>query len=140
MLMEINILGLVAALTAFTTIWAGHVSVRKIEAHVVHLWKPMVGMVGFGLLLEYAALVMDNRTLAVASGITGITLLWDAFEIKRQAKRIRRGHAPANPHNPRHAAMLADATSFATTVDILNRDPVGRAVSLDEAVSLATRQ
>jgi hypothetical protein len=53
--MEINPLGLTAAVTAFLSIWIGHVSVRKIEAITVNLWKPMVIAIALGLTLEYAA-------------------------------------------------------------------------------------
>ena len=134
--MEINPLGLVAALTAFLSIWIGHVSVRKIEAETVHLWKPMLIAILLGVALEVAALFAANRPLAAVFGILGITLLWDALEIKRQAKRVRKGHAPANPANPRHAAMLTESGSHATTLDLLNRDPLGRQVSAAEAVEL----
>jgi hypothetical protein len=75
--------------------------------------------------------------LQTALGIFGITLLWDALEFTRQQKRIIKGHAPANPNNPRHAKILAEYKS-ATTHDLLNRDPIGRVVSADEAIQLIT--
>ncbi len=98
----------------------------------------MTILIALGLALEYASLSISNRPLSTVCGILGITLFWDAFEIKRQAHRIRKGHAPANPNNPRHAAMLAESNSRATTLDILNRDPIGRVVDSDEAVKLIT--
>lgn len=134
--MEINTLGLIAALTAFLSIWIGHVSVRKVEAITVALWKPMALAVALGLLLGYAALVLENRSLSTMCGILGITLLWDALELYRQAHRIRKGHAPANPANPRHAALLRDPHSRATTLNLLERDPLGRRVAPEEAVFL----
>ncbi|MEW5873208.1 MAG: DUF4491 family protein [Chloroflexota bacterium] len=134
--MELNFLGLIAAVTAFFSIWIGHVSVRKIEAVTVKLWKPIITAIALGVTLGYAALAVSNRPLSTVCGILGITLLWDAFEIKRQAQRIRKGHAPANPNNPRHAAMLATAGSQATTLDVLKRDPIGRPVSHNEAIQL----
>jgi uncharacterized membrane protein YfcA len=134
--MELNFLGLIAAVTAFISIWIGHVSVRKIEAVTVKLWKPIITAIAIGVTLGYAALAVSNRPLSTVCGILSITLLWDAFEIKRQAKRIRKGHAPANLNNPRHAFMLAAAGSHATTLDILKRDPIGRPVSHDEAIQL----
>jgi hypothetical protein len=127
--MEINPLGLISAVIAFLSIWIGHVSVRKIEAGTVALWKPMAILIALGLALEYAALTTSNRPFSTVYGILGVTLLWDAFEIKRQAYRIRKGHAPANPNNPRHAAMLVESNSHATTLNILNRDPTGRMVT-----------
>ena len=137
---DLNSLGLVAASTAFLSIWVGHISVRKIEAHIVQLWKPVSVAIFLGLALEYAALVIPDRALSVVCGILGITLLWDAFEIKRQARRVYQGHTPANPHNQRHNAWLADACSGATILDILNRAPVGRLVGAEEAASLVTNQ
>jgi hypothetical protein len=138
--MDINPLGLVAALTAFLSIWIGHVSVRKVERITVNLWKPMVIAVALGLLLELAALSISDRSISAVCGILGITLLWDALEIKRQARRVHKGHAPANPINRRHAAMLSESNSAATTVDILNRDPIGQVVNTEEAVLLVVNR
>jgi Domain of unknown function (DUF4491) len=134
--MEINLLGLIAALTAFLTIWVGHVSVRKIEAETVNIWKPMAIAIGLGLALEVVALSTSSRPLSTVCGILGITLIWDAYEIKRQARRVYKGHAPANQANPRHAAMLADPSSHATTLNLLDRDPIGSPVEHDEAIKL----
>lgn len=139
MRMEVNPLGLIAGLTAFLSIWIGHVSVRKIEAETVHLWKLTLIALLLGLALVAVAMLTTQRLLSTAFGILGITLLWDAFEIKRQAKRVRKGHAPANPANPRHAALLAEPDTHATPIDLLKRDPVGRQVSAEEAVGLLTR-
>ena len=93
-----------------------------------------------GLALEFAALSVSNRSLSTIFGILGITLLWDSLELRRQASRVRKGHAPANPTNPRHAAMLAEPDSAATTIDVLKRDPVGRAVDPEEAVRLVEKR
>jgi hypothetical protein len=108
------------------------VTVRKIEARAAQLWKPVVLFVVLGIALEIASLIVPQRALAVVFGILGITLLWDAFELKRQEKRVRKGHAPANPENPRHAAMLAAANTAATTRDVLKRPPLGRPLAPDE--------
>jgi hypothetical protein len=63
-----------------------------------------------------------SRPALVASGIFAITLLFDALELGRQQNRVKKGHAPANPENPRHARILAESKS-ATTRDLLKRDP-----------------
>jgi hypothetical protein len=68
-------------------------------------------------------------------GIAGITFLWDSLEFFRQQKRIMKGHAPANPSNPRHARILEEYP-LATVIDLLKRDPVGREVSSEEAIKL----
>lgn len=134
--MEINTLGLTAALTAFLAIWLGHVAVRKVEAEARDIRIPIIIAIALGLLTEYCSLITDHLSLKTALGILGVTLLWDAFELHRQENRVKHGHAPANPDNPRHARFLADPNLHATTLDLLKRDPVGRPVPPDEAPKL----
>ncbi len=123
--MHINLIGPAAALATFLGVWLGHVFVRKIERETVHLWKPTVIALLLGLTLGTASLLTSSLTLSAICGILAVTLLWDALEISvRQPKRIQHGHAPANPHNPRHASILAEYPE-ATTIDWLNRDPRG---------------
>ncbi len=116
------------ALATFLGIWWGHVGVRWLEAHSVRLGPPMAILISIGISLNIYALFAPNLTLAGVSSIIGITLLWDAFELFRQQKRIVKGHAPANPQNPRHAQILA-TSPHATLEDLLNREPQGRPVS-----------
>lgn len=120
-----NILGFTAALTAFLAIWIGHVAVRKVEAESRNIQIPMTIAITLGLLAEYGSLTIIHRPLSTVLGILGITLLWDAFELYRQEKRIKHGHAPANPNNPRHARILNEPNSCATTQDLLKREPTG---------------
>jgi len=135
--MEINFVGITAALAAFLGIWLGHVSVRIIERKAKSLLPPILIAIVLGLTFEVYSLPTVNRLLSATAGILGITILWDALEFVRQEKRVKKGHAPANPSNPRHAQILADHPS-ATTIDLLKRNPVGRQVSADEAVQLLT--
>jgi len=118
-----NLTGLAAALSAFLGIWVGHVSVRKVEAKAANLWPPAILAVALGAGLEAWSLSTQTQTLSTACGILGITVLWDALELFRQEKRIKRGHAPANVGNPRHARILAEYSS-ATTVDLLKRKEI----------------
>lgn len=134
-MMELNVTGLAAALAAFLGIWWGHVAVRIIEARLTDIRPAMIIAVLLGLGMWTGALLTSWMPLSAALGIFGVTLLWDGYEFYRQEKRIKIGHAPANPHNPRHARILA-AYPFATTVDLLNRDPVGRPVDAEEAARL----
>jgi len=135
--MNLNFVGLAAALATFLGIWSGHVAVRKVEAIAPRLWVPIVVTLILGLSFECWSLVTDHRLPATVTGILGVTLLWDSFELSRQQNRIKKGHAPANPNNPRHARILADFSS-ATTLDLLNRDPLGRPVCAEEAIKLIT--
>lgn len=120
-----NFLGLAAAIAAFAGIWGGHVAVRRIEADSARLLVPVALALSFGLALEAAAWFVPWLPVKSALGILGVTLLWDALELKRQERRVRRGHAPANPLNPRHAAFLSEPGTMATALDLLKRGPEG---------------
>src|ERR1043165_5284519 len=101
-----NTIGVVAALTAFLSIWFGHVAVRKVEFISSTIWLPTIIFAVVGLLSEYLSLITNNQLLNTALGILGITLLFDALEFTRQQRRIIKGHAPANRKNPRHVKIL----------------------------------
>jgi hypothetical protein len=131
-----NFIGVIAALATFFSVWFGHVAVRKVEFISPTIWIPTTIFAALGIFTEYIAMITDNRLLNTALGILGITLLFDALEFTRQQRRIKKGHAPANPKNPRHALILADSNCHATTLDMLKREPVGRIVSADEAIQL----
>ena len=132
-----NWIGLVAALATFFGIWCGHVAVRKIEFVSPTIWLPTTVFAIAGIALEWFSLSTSNVLLSTASGILGFTLLWDALEFTRQQNRIKKGHAPANPDNPRHARLLREHAS-ATTLELLKRDPIGRPVPPSEAAKLIT--
>jgi Domain of unknown function (DUF4491) len=133
--MEMNFIGFAAAFATFLGVWLGHVSVRKIERETVNLWKPALIAIALGTGLEIAALLTSSLILSAIGSILGVTLLWDALEFFRQQKRIKRGHAPANPNNPRHAKILAEYPN-ATTIDWLDRNPRGSAYSPAELASI----
>ena len=129
-----NFIGLTAALTAFFSIWFGHVAVRKIESSSPTIWIPTTIFAAVGFFLELLSLFMvrppgdaGSRSASVVFGILGTTLLFDALEFTLQQNRIRKGHAPANPKNPRHAKILAQHAS-ATTLDLLKREPSGNPI------------
>ncbi len=124
-----NTLGLTVAITAFLAIWFGHVGVRKIEAVSRTILAPTISAVLLGLIVEYLSMITENIHLKTIFGIVGVTLLWDGFEFIRQQKRIRKGHAPANPNNPRHARFLAEPNTHATTHDLLRREPTGKPIT-----------
>jgi hypothetical protein len=132
-----NFIGVVAALTAFFSVWFGHVAVRKIEFISPTIWIPGTIFATLGIFTEYFSLITVSRYLSTASGILGITLLFDALEFTRQQKRIVKGHAPANPNNPRHAKILA-AHPSATTLNLLKREPVNGLASQEETVRRIT--
>ncbi|HTP11122.1 MAG TPA: DUF4491 family protein [Anaerolineae bacterium] len=122
--MTLNWIGVVAALTTFFGVWLGHVTVRKVEYRAPDLHVPVLIAVIIGLALEVVALASSGLYVSGACGILGMTALFDAVEFRRQFKRVKKGHAPANPNNPRHAPLLVDGK--ATTVDVLKRKPIGQ--------------
>ena len=136
-MMEPNYIGLVAAVSTFLGVWSGHVAVRKIESVSPTIWLPTLAFATAGIMLGWLSLSTINFPLSTASGILGFTLLWDALEFTRQQNRIKKGHAPANPDNPRHVRLMGESPS-ATTLDLLKRDPIGKPVSHAEAVQLIT--
>ena len=133
--MELNTIGIVAAASTFFGVWFGHVAVRKIESVSPTIWFPTLIFAVTGIILQWLALSTFNLPLSTAFGILGFTFLWDALEFTRQQNRIKKGHAPANPNNPRHARLMRAHVS-ATTIDLLKRDPIGKPVSHGEAVKL----
>lgn len=132
--MTLNWIGAVAAAATFFGVWFGHVGVRKIEYRSPTIHVPAIIALALGLTLELGALLSHNLYVSGALGIIGMTVLWDALEFRRQHKRVAKGHASANPDNPRHAQLL-DAGK-ATTIDWLDRDPIGRSVTAEEAMKL----
>lgn len=120
--MNLNWAGLVAGIVTFLSIWFGHVAVRKIEFTSRTIWVPMFMFVAVGIFSETISLSVSNPLASVVFGILGITLLWDALEFTRQQRRVMKGHAPANPLNPRHARILSNY-STATILDLLKREP-----------------
>lgn len=137
--MSPNLTGLSSALATFLGIWLGHVAVRFFEARLSDLRPAVAACVTLGLGLWAGALWSPLAPVSGALGILGVTLLWDAVEFYRQERRVRIGHAPANPNNPRHARILAESAT-ATTLDLLDREPVGRPVTPEEAIRLVSQR
>lgn len=124
----LQLAGFWMALATFLGIWWGHVGVRWLEAHSEDVRPPAAVLIILGLGLNLFGLMSSSLTVAGVSSIVGITLLWDAFELFRQQRRVQKGHAPANPANRRHAAYLA-AGGPVTTADLLDREPQGRPIA-----------
>ncbi|MCJ7513327.1 MAG: DUF4491 family protein [Anaerolineales bacterium] len=128
--MSLNVVGLAAAMAAFLGVWLGHVYVRRLESASTTLGVPiaLAGLIGLGL--EVAAVLSRSPIVSAGLGILGMTALWDMLELRRQARRVAAGHAPANPSNPRHARLLLEGR--ATTVDWMAREPEGHRLTPEE--------
>ncbi len=120
--MQFNLVGVTAALSALVGIAFGHLTVRWVEFRLARLWIPLFAFIAVGLGLESLSLYSTNLYFKVSFGILGVTFLWDAIELIRQQRRVRRGHAPANPLNPRHRRLLEEPSSAATTINYLKDD------------------
>lgn len=137
--MELNWLGPASAAATFFGVWIGHVSVRRIEREVDRIWIPSTLALFLGIGLLTASFLTPKLILSAICGILAVTLLWDALELAvRQPRRIKNGHAPANPNNPRHAKILATYPN-ATTIDWLDRDPRGMPYAGEELLSFRER-
>jgi len=117
--MQINAVGLVSAIMAFLGIAFGHVVVRWLEFRVARLGIAFLAFLTGGFGIEVLSLAVNQLYLKILLGISGMTFLWDAIELFRQQRRVQRGHAPANLHNPRHRRFLDQPASSATTIDRL---------------------
>lgn len=137
--MGLNFIGLVAAASTFFGVWFGHVCVRKIESRSKTIWIPTLLFAAAGAILAWISLVTSQLWLSTATGILGFTLLWDALEVTRQQNRVKHGHAAANPANPRHARLLGEYPA-ATTLNLLEREPLGRPVSPAQAAALVRQR
>lgn len=120
---QINVVGLISALVTFLGIAFGHIAVRWIEFRIAHLWIPALLFLLGGIAMETKSFASTNLPSKIILGILGFIFLWDAVELFRQERRVRRGHAPANPQNPRHRRFLENPSSAASTIDLL-RDEI----------------
>ncbi len=126
-----NWLGVVAALATFFSVWLGHVSVRAVEYRAASLTGPTIVYLALSTAAYLGSVLSSNVLLSAALGIAGTTLWFDALELRRQYKRVIKGHAPANPRNSRHAPHLA--SGHATTTHWLDREPSGRPTDRETA-------
>ncbi|HSM26034.1 MAG TPA: DUF4491 family protein [Anaerolineaceae bacterium] len=133
--MTINTIGMLAALTTLITIAFGHVMVRELEFRLASLRPAIFTCVILGIGFMMAALVVETNSFSAIFGILGITFLWDALEFYRQQKRVIKGHAPANPGNPRHQKYLSQYPS-ATIVNLTGREPRGYPFTDEEINSI----
>lgn len=117
----INDIGLITGLSLFLGIWLGHVGVRKIEFTFANIKLPSMLFFLMGCIFEWVSLSVEILEWKVIFGVTGVTLIWDALELFRQEKRVQRGHAAANPSNPRHQRILQQCRD-ATTIDPFKPD------------------
>ena len=132
--MSIEYAGLVAAAATFGGVWFGHVAVRRIEFASRRLEGPKIAFVLAGLSCEALSLSSGGFAVSAFFGIVGATLVYDAFELRRQWGRVLKGHAMANTRNSRHLealatrkALLSDPLAGRAPIPVYrDREPVPR--------------
>lgn len=134
-----NTIGMVCALATFLNIWMGHVFVRWAEQRFNNIFTPVALCICAGLGFITGALLSHGMTISAVLGITGLVFLWDGFEFMRQEKRVIKGHAPANPANPRHQRLLRQH-AMASPVHWLALQPIGRPFTEGEKQTIREKE
>jgi hypothetical protein len=103
---SLNLIGIYLGVIVFLAIGAGHVLVRKIDYHFSNTWIVSLAFFIAGLVAVGLSFLVDSEILSGFLGVLGIIVFWDGIELIHQEKRVIKGHAPANPKNPRHQRIL----------------------------------
>ncbi len=102
----INWVGPLLGVICLLGVWSGHILVRKLDFHLAKVRPVAVFMGLLGCCTILSTLWISNTILAGILGVAGMILFFDAIELFLQEKRVRIGHAAANPANPRHQKIL----------------------------------
>lgn len=89
-----NYFGLFTGLATLLIIGLGFPLVIQGERIFGFLWWPY--MMGVGIALIVASLLIQNDWLSVAIGVLGATFIWGSTELKEQAVRAEIGWYPFN--------------------------------------------
>ncbi len=113
--------GILFGITTIAGIWIGHVLVRKVEFTSADLRLPIYAFFTLGGGLVLISLFSTSNLISGVFGILGVIFLWNGIETGHQEKRVKRGHTPANPNNPRHRQILRNFPT-ATTENLLKHN------------------
>ncbi len=94
-----NTFGLFAGLVTLLIIGLGFPLVIHSERIFGYTCWPY--MMGLGILVLVASLVVRNNWVSIGVGVLGATLVWGSTELKEQAVRAELGWFPLNPHKIR---------------------------------------
>ncbi len=87
-----NIIGILFGLIALILIGLGFPLVIYGERYLGYLWWPY--MLGAGIVLMAASLLISNEWLSAATGVLGAIAAWGSTELKEQAVRAEIGWYP----------------------------------------------
>ncbi len=89
-----NIIGILFGLMALILIGLGFPLVIYGERYLGYLWWPY--MLGVGIVLMAASLLLSNEWLSATTGVLGAIAAWGSTELKEQAVRAEIGWYPFN--------------------------------------------
>lgn len=89
-----NLFGLLTGIITLFIIGLGFPLVIQGERRLGYLWWPY--MMGVGIVLIIASLLVSSDWLAVIVGVLGATFVWGSTELKEQAVRAETGWYPFN--------------------------------------------
>ena len=94
--MSLNLTGIFLGVFMLFAIGFGFFWVIKIEYYLgAGVWKLVLGV---GILICLASLIMPTFTVSALLGIIGGSVVWGATELPGQEERVQRGLFPANPN------------------------------------------
>ena len=92
--MSLNLTGIFLGVFMLFAIGFGFFWVIKIEYYLgAGVWKLVLGV---GILICLASLIMPTFTVSALLGIIGGSVVWGATELPGQEERVQRGLFPAN--------------------------------------------
>jgi hypothetical protein len=90
-----NFSGIIVGIFTFAAIGFGFLWVIKLEYHVgAHIWK---GVAVMGVIVSLLSAFIAEPALSAGVGILGGTIVWGAFELPDQEKRVAAGMFKRNP-------------------------------------------
>jgi len=89
-----NFFGLLSGIATLLIIGLGFPLVIQTERRLGFLWWPY--MLGIGLLLIVASVLIQVDWICIVTAILGATFVWGSTELKEQAVRAKLGWYPLN--------------------------------------------
>jgi len=94
-----NTFGLILAVSTLLIIGLGFPLVILGECYLGYLWWPY--MMGAGILIILASLLILPDGLSAVAGVVGATLAWGSTELEEQARRVKAGWFRQHPNKVR---------------------------------------
>lgn len=90
-----NFVGILIGIFTFFAIGLGFIWVIKVEYYLgARVWKVVAVL---GVIISAASILISEPLLSAGVGILGGTVVWGAFELPEQEKRVAGGMFKQNP-------------------------------------------